>query len=161
MDNKSIIDAILLAEGGSKMTDDPTDRGGRTQYGIAERSNPEAWADGRVTEEEARAIYLQKYIIKPGFHQINDDKVRHFLVDFAVNSGPGIAIQCLQRVVGSTPDGVLGPKTAERANSIEPRSLVTRLVIERVKMIGRIVSKNPSQVKYLNGWLNRILDFLV
>jgi lysozyme family protein len=157
---KSIIDAILVAEGGAIATNDPSDRGGRTQYGISEKSHPGAWADNHVTEEEARAIYMQKYVIKPGFDKINDQRLRHFLVDFAVNSGPGIAIQYLQRAVNTKVDGVLGPKTAEAANQTEPRSLVTRLVAERVKMAGRIVTKDPSQLKFLNGWLNRFLDFI-
>ena len=50
-----IIDNVIAAEGGSTATNDPADGGGRTQYGISERANPEAWADGKVTAEEARA----------------------------------------------------------------------------------------------------------
>src|SRR5688572_12640585 len=109
MTTKSIIDAILVAEGGSKATNDPNDKGGRTQFGISEKAHPKAWADNKVTEEEARAIYSKKYISGPGFDRIDNEKLRHFLVDFGVNSGPGIAIQCLQRVVGTPVDGILGP----------------------------------------------------
>jgi lysozyme family protein len=155
-----IIDEILKAEGGNKMTNDPSDAGGRTQYGISERANPNAWKDGQVTEEEARAIYYKRYISGPGFDKINDPRVQHFLCDFAVHSGPGIAIKYLQRIVGVDDDGVMGPRTLEAANACEPRHLVNRLVAERMKMIARLVQKSPSQLKYLGGWTNRIMGFL-
>jgi lysozyme family protein len=157
----TIIDAIIKAEGGSKFTDDPHDKGGRTQYGISERSNPEAWRDGRVTEEEARAIYYKRYVSGPGFDKITDPKLQHFLCDFAVHSGPGIAIKYLQRAIDVEDDGVLGPRTLAAVNAADARHLVNRLVVDRVKMIGRLVVANPSQLKYLNGWLNRILEFLL
>jgi lysozyme family protein len=157
---KSIIDEILKAEGGSKATNDPKDAGGRTQYGIAERSNPAAWADNKVTEEEARAIYLRKYISGPGFDRIADPKLHHFLCDFGVHSGPGIAIKYLQRAIGVPDDGVLGPRTLEAVNNFDAGLLLKRLVAERAKMIARLVAKNPSQVRFLVGWMNRILGFL-
>ena len=87
-----IIDAILKAEGGGKFTDNPQDGGGRTQFGIAEESNPGAWADNRVTEDEARAIYRKKYVDGPGFDKISDPHLQHLLVDWGVNSGPAVSI---------------------------------------------------------------------
>ncbi len=151
---------VLKREGGATATNDPLDPGGRTQYGISERSNPVVWADGKVTEEEARAIYQAKYITGPGFDNIADMKLRSLLVDYGVLSGPFIAIQALQRVVGVTPDGVIGPATLA-ALAAHVGNVVNGMVAERVKMIGRIVVRNPSQVKYLNGWLNRCLEWLI
>ena len=166
MSNKEIIDDILRREGGSKKTNDPKDGGGRTQYGIAERSNPKAWADGKVTEEEARAIYEQKYIIAPGFNKIPHPKLQAQLVDFGVNSGPRVAIEKLQAIVGADVDGEIGPQTLAAVETFykdvdDPARLNNLLVVERVKMIGRIVVRNPSQVKFLSGWLNRAFEFLI
>src|SRR5688572_24435193 len=124
---EKIIDAILEAEGGSKMINDPADAGGRTQYGIAERSNPEAWRDNRVSEEEARAIYRQKYVDGPGFSGISDGHLQHFLVDWGVISGPAIAIRYLQQALNVDVDGNLGAITLAAANSADPRRLVNRL----------------------------------
>lgn len=163
MDVKAIIDDVLKREGGAKVTNDPTDRGGRTQYGIAERSNPKAWADGVVTEAEAREIYERKYVIYPGFDKITASHARlqHQLIDFGVNSGSLLAIEKLQAILGVKVDGKLGPKTLEAIIASDPKELNNKLVAERARMIGRIVSKNPSQCKFISGWLTRVLDFLI
>lgn len=159
MSIKDIIDAVIKAEGGSKSTDDPHDAGGRTQYGIAERSNPEAWLDNHVSEEEARAIYTNKYVIGPGFDKINDPHLKHLLVDWGVLSGPGIAIKCLQQSLNLKDDGILGAITLAAANNADSRRLTNQLVVARAKMVGRIVQKNPSQARFISGWLNRIFEF--
>lgn len=157
---KEIIDNVLKAEGGSASTNDPVDGGGRTQFGISERANPEAWLDGKVTEEEAREIYLTRYYTQPGFDKLDDPKLQHFMVDFAVLSGPHLAIQYLQRAIGVPDDGILGPQTLAVVNGCDDRRvLVNRLVVERVKMIGRIVNRAPNQARFLNGWLSRALGF--
>lgn len=153
-----IIDDILAREGG--LVNHKDDRGGRTNYGIAERSHPEAWADGVVTEAEAREIYLKKYVHGPNFHRIPDPHLMAQLVDFGVNSGPSIAIQKLQAVLGVKVDGILGEKTLDALSKRDVREVSNKLVAERVKMIGRICVKNPSQLAFLNGWLNRAFEFL-
>jgi len=153
-----IIDDILKREGG--LTNNPADKGGRTNFGIAERSHPDAWADGKVTEDEARAIYLRKYVQGPGFDRIPDHLLMAHLVDFGVNSGPSIAIQRLQGVLGVTVDGVLGPQTLDALSKRDVREINNLLVGERIKMIGRIVLRDKSQLAFLNGWLNRCCEFL-
>jgi lysozyme family protein len=155
---KEIIDQVILNEGGATATNNPADRGGRTQFGISERANPQAWLDGKVTEDEARAIYEQKYLKGPGFDQIHDSRLQAQLVDYGVVSGPFVAIQKLQDALGLTTDGVLGPHTLAAANA-NPRANQA-LVKARVMMIARIVQKNPSQVQFLAGWLARALEFL-
>jgi lysozyme family protein len=155
------IDRILVNEGGSKVTNDPVDGGGRTQYGISEKSNPGAWADGVVTEAEARAIYQKKYVDAPGFNKIDDKQLRTQLIDFGVNSGPAIAIQKLQSILNVTQDGILGRNTLESLALCHSEDINNLLVGERCKMIANIVSKNPSQVKFLVGWINRAVDFLL
>lgn len=161
-DLNTLIDDIIAKEGGSKATNDPADKGGRTQYGISERSFPEAWNDGKVTEQEAREIYLSKFVVGPGFSKIppSHSKVQSILVDWGVNSGPIIAIQHLQRLLVVPVDGVFGPGTLAALISADPQLLAAKLVRERVKMIARVVQKNPSQVKFLGGWLDRALSFI-
>lgn len=156
---EEIITDIIKREG--EKTDDPADRGGRTEFGISEAANPEAWADNKVTEAEARAIYEAKYVLGPKFDKILDPGLRAQLVDYGVNSGPMIAIMKLQEIVHEVVDGVLGPDTLHALSNYPPEYVNNRLVIARVKMIGRIISKNPTQVKYINGWLDRATQFLV
>lgn len=157
-----VIDNVLESEGGSKATNDPKDKGGRTQYGIAETSNPIAWIDGKVTEEEAREIYEQKYVRGPGFDKLPDtySRLRYQLVDFGVLSGPQLATEKLQAILGVKVDGQFGPKTLAAVLEQDPKVINNKLVAERARMIGRIVSKNPSQAKFIAGWLNRVTDFL-
>lgn len=156
---KDIISDVIRREGHT--THDPVDNGGRTEFGISETSNPAAWADGKVTETEARTIYEQKYVIAPHFDQITDPRLQAQLVDFGVNSGPGLAIQKLQLCAGVEPDGILGPHTLAKVNSVDPIRLNNQLALERIKMIGRIVQKHPAQSRFLNGWLQRAIDFVV
>ena len=154
----AIISDILKREGG--YSNDPHDTGGRTNFGIAEASNPEAWADGIVTEAEARAIYRKKYVEEPGFHHIHDAHLMAQCVDFGVNSGPAVAIKKLQDILGVEPDGVIGNATLTALSNADARHVNNQLVVARVKMIGKIVVKTPSQLRFLNGWLNRALDWL-
>lgn len=137
------------------------DKGGRTQFGISERANPEAWADNKVTEEEAREIYERKYVRTPKFDLIPDDALRAQLVDFGVNSGPMVAIMKLQQIVGADVDGVIGPDTLKRLAVQDPVRVGQLLVAERIRLIGRVVMRDPkTQLQNLVGWLNRALEFL-
>ena len=154
----TIIDSVLKREGAA--TNDPVDGGGRTAYGISERANPDAWADGKVTAEEARQIYEQKYVRYPGFDKIQDPHLQAQLVDFGVNSGSYIAIQELQKILHVSVDGILGPKTLEALSKVHPEEINTALVVARLKMIGKIISRNPSQSKFALGWISRCCEFL-
>jgi lysozyme family protein len=157
----NIIDEILVNEGGGQVTNDPNDKGGRTQFGISEKSNPEAWKDGKVTETEARKIYFDKYVKGPGFDKIEDPYLQVQLVDFGVNSGPMIAVKKLQQVMRLfQQDGILGPETLAMVKNFEPRMINNLLMGARIKMICSIVKKNPSQLTYLNGWIERALSFM-
>jgi lysozyme family protein len=153
-----VIDRVIEREGG--FVDDPADGGGRTDKGISERAHPEAWADGKVTYEEARAIYEAKYLKGPGFDRITVPYLREQLVDFGVHSGPAVAIQKLQEILKVKVDGVLGPKTLQACSLVNAMTVNNQLVASRVKLLGRIVSKHPAQLKFLNGWLSRALEFL-
>ena len=161
MPNKDIVDIIIANEIDPCDPDKVTiDAGGRTQYGIAEKSNPEAWADNKVTEEEAREIYSRKYILGPGFDKVVDFHLRAQLVDFGVNSGPQMAIMKLQEILAVDVDGVLGPQTLGALNKAHPEAVSVQLVASRIRMICRIVKKNPADLKNLSGWVDRALEFL-
>ena len=140
------------------VTNDPNDRGGRTQLGISERSNPQAWADGKVSEAEARDIYRKKYL-QP-FAGLEDHVGFEQFVDFGVVSGPALVAQKLQSLVGVDVDGQIGPQTLAAIAAVEDRRLNNLMVAERVRMIGRIVKRDPRQLKWINGWLERALGFL-
>ncbi len=157
-----IVDDIIRREGASgAVTNDPADKGGRTAYGISERANPDAWADGKVTLDEAREIYRRKYVEAPGFGQLTNPHLQAILADFAVTSGPALAITALQRALKVEADGILGPVTIAAANaSLEPQRLVNKIAVERIKMAGRVVKRDPTQLRWINGWLDRFSSFI-
>ena len=157
----SVIDNLLRREDATLSGTVTVDAGGRTQYGIAELHNPEAWADGKVTLDEARSIFQQKYIDAPGFNKVVDERLREQLIDFGVNSGPRLAIMKLQLIVGAEIDGVLGPETLDKLNRLDYINVNNQLAIQRILMIGRLVQKRPSDLDKLSGWLNRATSFIV
>jgi lysozyme family protein len=159
MSDDQIISDIIRREGSSSNA--AGDKGGRTVEGISEASNPDLFAGGHTpTDAQVRQRYEDRYIKGPHFDQIADEQLKSLLVDWGVTSGPAIAIQALQRLVGVPVDGALGPATLKAVGQQDPVKLVVKLVAERVKMIGRIVSKNPSQAKFAAGWLNRAVEWL-
>ena len=160
-----LIDEIISREtgGDSKggFTNDPRDAGGRTIWGISERANPDLWVNGPPTREQAVERYFNRYVKAPGFDKVTDPRLQAQLTDWGVLSGPSVAIQKLQGLVGATIDGVLGPKTLALVNSHpEPTRLNNQLALERVKMVARIIQRSPSQSKFAVGWITRCLEFV-
>lgn len=153
----------IRREGGATATDDASDHGGRTQYGISEKANPEAWLDGKVTEPEARDIYLRKYVIGPGWSRLpaTHGKLQAQLIDWTVTTGAFYVTQKLQTILGLPQDGLMGPHTLAAITASDPVKLNNQLAVERIKMLGRLVVKDPSQAKFIVGWLNRATDFII
>lgn len=141
------------------ITNRKNDLGGRTQWGISEPANPQAWQDGKVTEDEARSIYHRKYI-KP-FEGVQDERLLAQMVDFGVTSGPGLVAQKVQEILQLEVDGIVGPHTLEAINSADPIRLNNQLALARIKMIGRIVHNRPAQAENINGWINRALSHFI
>jgi lysozyme family protein len=161
-----IIDDLIRREG-DKFTDHPADRGGKTKYGVTQATLSE-WL-GRpatvddvksLTEHEAREIYRDAYITRPGFLGIESDAVRALAVDCAVNHGVKRAVQLLQEAAHVVTDGVLGPNTREAVNHMTAAVLYRRLCAARVRLYGEIITKNPPQAIFAAGWCNRVAEFI-
>lgn len=156
---QKIIDAIIFAETGGDpnggYTNDPHDAGGRTIWGISERANPDLWANGPPTREQAVGAYISRYV-KP-FHGLEEHLAFAQMVDWGVTSGPRFVIQTVQRLVRAESDGYIGQETLSRVSEVPEVELNNLLVVEHVKIIGRLVQRRPYDLKYLSGWLNRAL----
>jgi lysozyme family protein len=153
-----LITDLIKREGG--LSDVAGDAGGLTFEGLSSISNPDLFAHGIPSDAQVRQRYEDKYVNAPHFNLINDSKTKSLLVDWGVNSGPSIAIKALQSLCGLPEDGILGPATAAAANKISGEDLVNGLVAKRVQMIGRLITKDPSQAKFASGWLNRAVEWL-
>jgi lysozyme family protein len=170
----ALISKIFVLEGGSAYSNLKSDLGGPTKWGITEatlanyRRKPVSAADiASLSEAEARDIIWQGYVVEPGIVLLTDQTLRFAMVDFTVLFGEDDSVPTLQRLVGTRPDGILGPLTAAAANKAEARHLVNELAIERVRLHATKVvddlqaRKVPlGQAIFLRGWLNRALGFV-
>lgn len=120
---------ILHHEGG--YVNHPQDPGGRTNLGVTQRVW-EAWVGRRVTEADMRA--LTPALVAPLYRKEYWDACRCddmppavalVVFDMAVNAGVHRASVIIQRVVGVSDDGRIGPATLAAVNGRPARTTVT------------------------------------
>ena len=119
---------LLHHEGG--FVNHPKDPGGMTNLGVTKKVY-DAWIGRESTEAEMRAltpadvgpIYKKKY-----WDKVRGDDlpagVDWAAFDWAVNSGAGRPAKAIQRIVGATQDGAIGPKTLQAVMDVEPEKIV-------------------------------------
>jgi lysozyme family protein len=133
---------------------DPDDNGGETKFGVAKNANMDLDI-ANLTWDQAKTVYFKRYWLNGSCDKLpNRVGVLHF--DGCVNHGVGRANKFLQQALGVGVDGVIGPITAEKAFSLNDVSICLDICIQREQFYRRIVANNPSQGKYLGGWLRRI-----
>lgn len=157
----------IVAEGGYKLHTVAGDTGGTTYAGIARNKNPQwpGWA--YIDRGETPPTELVRDFYRAGWwapirgDEIASQDVAYTLYSFATNSSgygrPKIAVSLAQVVVGTTPDGVLGPKTLKAINAMEPRLFLALYALARIARYRDIVMRDRSQGKFLLGWINRTL----
>lgn len=150
---------VLRWEGG--YVDDPDDPGGRTDRGISERAHPEAWADDKITEEEAHRIYREEYWGRFGLDEIESDELALMLFDSFVNLGPMRPTMWCQSALQNmgqdvTLDGMMGPQTRAACNRVDGLCLCNRIGRKRSYYYRRLAAASPRMGRFLRGWLNRI-----
>jgi lysozyme family protein len=136
-------------EGG--YVNDPRDPGGETNFGISKRSYPKVNMK-TLTRDGAIAIYKRDY-----WDAVNCDALPPMLAvalfDCAVNQGAGIAPKLLQRALGASPDGVIGPKTIAAAERADPSEALVQFLGWRL----RRYAFTGNAATYMRGWSNRVL----
>ena len=149
---------LIGHEGG--YVNDPHDPGGETKYGVSKRSYPNEDIAG-MTLDRAKAIYLRDFWGPAGCDAL-PDPLKYEMFDFAVNSSapgaPKTAIKCLQRAVGADVDGLLGPNTLLRAQSMEPNRAQRRLFAQIIRYYTGLAPE--LRARYLPGWMNRLAENL-
>lgn len=164
MSIQTILDDICRREG-SRYTNIPGDRGGPTKWGITlgtlRSIKPNATAEDvkALTQAQACDIYKKQYIDAPGFSLIASEPLRELIIDCGVNHGPRRATKWLQAAVGASQDGVLGPNTASRVNSLDARTVFAEVLCTRLRFYEDL-DDHPSQQKFDMGWTNRCCEFV-
>lgn len=156
------------------------DAGGETYCGIARNSWPKAgiWPiidkcnkqkplkrNGFVTgpdSDKANQLISDFYRIQfwddIRGNDIKSQSVANYLFDWHVTSG-AIAVRQVQEILGVDVDGKVGNQTLSAINAADPHKLFDQMVATRVQRAKDRVAANPSQQKFLNGWLNRFEGF--
>lgn len=143
---------LIGHEGG--YTDGRGDPGGKTKYGISSRAYP-GEDIANMTLERAKAIYFRDYWGPAGCDSVPEG-VRFDLFDMAVNAGVKTAIKTLQKAVGETVDGVLGPRTLQAAQSMPAVRVVARFNGARLAALTSL----PTWPAFGKGWARRIASNL-
>lgn len=163
---RDIIDATLRREGFGEFTNRAEDKGGPTKWGITLNTYRRFKANASVddlralTEEQARDIYWQDYVERPGFDRIVHQGLRALMVDFGVTSGTFTAIKALQQALGVTPDGINGVETRKALAGTDSDRVYVSVLRQYFSHFATIAVNNPSQLVWLRGWINRANEFI-
>lgn len=129
------IDFVLIREGG--YTNESFDLGGETNFGISKRAYPDLDIKN-LTVDNAKAIYKRDY-----WNALNCDllpeKLDIVVFDCGVNQGINKANELLYKCDKDWKN----------------------LLLLRIQHYNNLVGKNPKQIKFLRGWINRILELWV
>ena len=152
---------ILRWEGG--FVDDPADRGGRTNRGVTQRTY-DSWRSRQglaprdvkdIEEAEVSAIYEGDYWIPPRC-DILASPLDLAEFDTAVNMGVRRSVRILQTVLGCGVDGAFGDTTKTAAANCDPGDAVVQYCKVREGIYRGIVQRDPTQARFLKGWMNRL-----
>jgi lysozyme family protein len=150
-----------------KFVNAKNDKGGATKYGIT-IATLSRWL-GRpasvlevqnLTLEVAEAIYNKWYWDALGCDAITHTGVAMAMFDIGVVRGIGIPPVyaqsiCVAHGIPLVQDGHLGPKSLAAINSISQAGFVRDFSVKTEAGFRAIVAKDPSQQKFLKGWVNR------
>ena len=152
------LQALLKHEGG--WVHHPSDPGGMTNLGVTKRVWEE-WVGHPVSEKEMRA--LTPALVAPLYKKKYWDKVCGdelptgldlAVFDLAVNSGPGRAAKMLQKVLGVTQDGAIGPQTLAKALNVDSSKLIADYNAERLAFLQAL----PTWGTFGKGWGRRVAE---
>lgn len=173
--------AFLLEREGIQSFD-PDDPGGHTVFGVARKFWPK-WIGWKLVDEintefasekdrdaallaskplaeMVREFYWINFWV-PNLCQEMPFEVALPLFDFAMNSVAIEARKSLQRAVAAEPDGVIGPSTLKKMNAkIKATSAVyvgMQINDARLMRYVRRIQNGQSPIKYLGGWMRRIV----
>lgn len=145
-------------------TNDPNDSGGATMIGVTigtYRSYCRYKGVKQPTIQDLknmpykvwRDIVYTMYWNKWKADTIADQSTANMVVDWVWHSGAG-TIKKVQALLGVTADGIVGPKTITALNNA--KGITEKIYNARKAYFEAIVKKNPSQKKWLKGWMNRL-----
>ena len=157
---------ILSWEGG--YVNDPHDKGGATNKGVTiatwRKVGYDKDGDGDIDVDDLKQLTeadVLNRVLKPHYwdrwqaDRISSQPVANILVDWVWGSGAN-GIKIPQRLLGLKQDGIVGPVTLSAINKADPLVLFNTIKVEREAFLWRIVDRDPTQKRFIKGWLNRL-----
>jgi lysozyme family protein len=169
---QNIIPFILKWEGGlSKNKDDfyakyPVDASGyHTNKGIAWKVFSSVYGSGTeakkrwyaMTAQDWATFFKKNYWDKIQGDLIKSQRIADVLANWAWGSGTSIPSKAIQRIVGVTADGAIGPKTVKAINEGNEKEIFAKLQKANLDFFANLVKK-PEYAMFKTGWFNRLND---
>lgn len=139
------------------------DRGGPTKYGVTQGTY-DSWRRAKglplravadLEREVATAIYREWYW-DVACCDLLPEALAICAFDAMVNHRPRAAIALMQKTLGLTADGVIGPVTKKAYQAaVDSPQLLWKFVDARLDLYAEIVFDDPNQRGFLKGWLRR------
>ena len=164
----NILSPFILSWEGKKYTNNPTDKGGPTKYGVTldtwKKHGRDLDGDGVITEEDVKLIteadatrvMKEQYWDLVHADEIHSQSIANLIVDFVWGAGRKNAVTIIQEVVGVERDGIMGNITIGAINAQDPVDLFNRLHARRQVYYQNVVKAHPEQATFLKGWLRRL-----
>ena len=166
----NVMPYLLQQEGGDKFTNDPNDAGGATKFGVSltflQSIHIDENHDGRVDildiegldKDEATDIYWNNFW--KSYYDKMPEGIGEKMFDVAVNTGLVRSNMFLQQALNKLGsnikvDGLIGNGTITETTKYKPDDILNAYIDAQKAFYMDIVQKNPTQEKFLNGWINR------
>ena len=152
----TIFERLMLHEGG--YVNHPNDPGGETMYGVTKRVAQAHgyWGDMRkLPKSLAKQITEKSYYNAVKGDQL-DRLIAWQLTDAAYNHGPKQAVKFLQRAVGASADGLIGPRTLEAVAAMDKNDVVLLFNAERIDFYTGL----RGWISFGTGWARRVANNL-
>lgn len=147
-----------------ELTDDPDDNGGLTYAGITRKNFPKwpGWAlidrGDAVPERLVSDFYRDEFWLPVSGPQIVNQRIATSLFSFAVHAGVRPAIKRAQEALCVPADGIIGGITLFALNTADPALFLARFALAKIAKYRDICTADPTQKKFLLGWVNRTLS---
>ena len=172
-DYKKLIPFLIKWEGG--YVNDPLDRGGETNRGITWKtfyslSNkvlgvPASKERFIALNKHEAGLFIKHFWDKATYNNsINNQAVAEVLTTWNWGSGY-YGLKEYQRMLNEefnqnlVIDGNIGPATVKASNSINPKKIYAKALEWRKAFFEKLAQRDPSQQRFLKGWLNRLAEF--
>ena len=132
-----------------------------TKFGISALAYPTLDIE-HLALAEAKAICKRDYW-GPAGCDVWPDAIKFQFFDLAINTSqpgkpPVQVIKLLQRAVGADDDGVVGPQTLMKVNSMPPERVLKRFRAHAIKFYTSLKTWNVFGAGWVNRLANNMLD---